>query len=112
MLSDGWQGFVLVADTREDGCGYDFLCKLDGREVKIEVKTFADNGRVVVTSKELREAASSRADYYLIGILEDENPAQQWRTFCTPDPIGLLLAKGELELQAELAVRADILFDF
>ena len=39
----------LIADRRDDGCGYDFLCSLDTRQVKLEVKTFMENGRIVVT---------------------------------------------------------------
>ena len=41
--------------------GYDFLCKLEDRHVMVEVKTFTPDGRVIVSARELKAAASMRS---------------------------------------------------
>lgn len=107
----GWEGFILLADKRDQGCGYDFLCVMGEREVKLEVKTFAQDGRVVVTSLELQEAAASQDDYYLIGILDDGKLEYEWSTFLIPNPINILLTKGEFDIQAKLQAPAADVFD-
>jgi hypothetical protein len=103
-------GLTLVSDVRELGCGYDFLCALGGREVKVEVKTFTYDGRVFVTPKELQAAATSRGDYYLVGVLDDGQPEWLWSTFVLPNPIEVLLTKGEFDIDPTLHVLASALF--
>lgn len=78
QLPGGWEGVRLTTDRREDGCGNDFLCLMANREAKLEVKTFVHDGRVVVTTEELREAATSTSDYYLVGVLDDSKPENEW----------------------------------
>lgn len=111
QLPAGWAGFIFVEDKRDDGCGYDFLCALDERKVKLEVKTFIRGGRVILSSRELQEAAISKDDYYLIGVLEDENPPSKWTAFTVRNPINILLMKGEFDIDTKLQVTAANLFD-
>ncbi len=106
----GWQGFILLTDKRDLGCGYDFLCVMGGREVRLEVKTFTRNGRVVLSSRELQEAAASRGDYYLIGALDELKPEYEWSTFIIPNPIDFLLTKGDFDIQTKLQVSAEEVF--
>lgn len=106
-----WVGFRLISDTRKEGCGYDFLCDLEGREVKLEVKTFTPNGRIFVTSTELQVAASSKDDYYLVGVLDDGRPEYDWRTFIIQNPASILLTEGEFDIQATLKASATKVFD-
>jgi len=110
-LPGGWEGFVLLQDTREDGCGYDFLCKSNGQEVNLEVKTFTENGYVVVTSNELKSAARTRTDYYMVGVLSEESkPQSEWETFFIRDPINAILQSGTIHIQAEFGINAADLF--
>jgi len=102
-LPGGWKGFTLVDDKRGVRCGYDFLCDMGDREVKLEVKTFTRDGRVVVTKLELQEAAASQDDYYLIGILDNGKPEYDWDTFKLRNPIDTLLTKGQAKLQVSAA---------
>jgi len=106
----GWEGFTLLDDTRDRGCGYDFLCAAGEHKVKLEVKTFAQDGQVFVTSTELQEAAASKDDYYLIGVLDDGKPEHEWFTIIVPDPIGILLTKGMFDIQATLKASATDIF--
>ena len=108
----GWEGFTLIADKREEGCGYDFLCAMGGRTVELEIKTFMSNGRVFVGDKELRVAAASQDDYYLIGVLNDGKSEHEWVTFIICNPISILLAKGEFDIQPTLRASAADLFGF
>ncbi|MFQ5851498.1 MAG: protein NO VEIN domain-containing protein [Candidatus Binatia bacterium] len=110
-LPGGWEGFALVADKRDSVCGYDFLCAMGEREVKLEIKTFIRNGRVVVTSLELQEAAASQDDYYLIGMLDDGKPEYEWSTFILRNPIDVLLTEGEFDIQAKLQASATDIFN-
>jgi len=107
----GWEGFLLLADKRDDGCGYDFLCSLGDQEVYLEVKTFIRNGRVVVSSNELQVAAASQDSYFLIGILDDEEcPEYDWKTFIVQNPLRLLLKVGEFDIQPKLQALAEKVF--
>ena len=110
-LPGGWEGFLLIKDRRLDGCGYDFLCSRNDRNVKIEVKTFIENGRVIFTSRELQEAAISKKDYYLIGILDTVKPQYEWPSYIIQDPIHLLLQSGEFDIQAKLQASAAKIFE-
>jgi len=108
----GWEGFGLIADKRELKCGYDFLCAMNRREVKLEVKTFTQDGRIFVTSHELQEAATSQNDYYLIGVLFDEKTKHhEWSTFIIRNPIDILLTKGEFVIQTEIVASASDIFN-
>lgn len=95
----GWESFTLIADKRDAGCGYDFLCTLGDREIKLEVKTFNNDGRVVFTSRELQEAAASKEGYCLIGVLDDGRPINEWDAFKMYNPIDNLLTKGDFDIE-------------
>jgi len=107
----GWETFTLLADMRDAGCGYDLLCAMGDRKVKLEIKTFVRDGRVVVTSLELQEAAASQDDYYLVGVLDDGKPEYEWSTFLIRNPIDILLTVGELDVQAKLQASAADVFN-
>jgi len=109
----GWEGLVLFKDTRNDGCGYDFEAKRGEQTVRLEVKTFNANGRVVVTNRELQAAAEYRAEYYLIGVRDSEavHPSR-WLTYEMQDPVLSLLSLGEFVVEAKLQVNASSLFAF
>jgi hypothetical protein len=107
---EGWGGLQLLRDTRDDGCGYDFLCAERGEEVKLEVKTFIPGGRVVITLRELQEAYASRERYYLLGLIDDGHPSTEWRAVIRKDPIEHLLKVGSFELDAKLEATAEKLF--
>ena len=110
-LPGGWEGFVLLQDTRDDGCGYDYLCASGGREVNLEIKTFARNGYVSITGNELKVAARNRTDYYMVGVLAEENkPGSDWKTFVICDPINAILQAGTIHIQTEIRTRAADLF--
>jgi len=104
----GWEGFTFLSDKRDQRCGYDFLCLHEGREVKLEVKTFTLNGRIMVTVTELQESAANRQDYFLIGVLED-GPATSWPTIIAQDPLPFLITYGEFEIEASLELPAVVL---
>jgi len=107
----GWEGFTLIEDRSEQGCGYDFWCARGTSEVMLEIKTFTPNGRVFVTITELREAAAGRADYYLVGVLDDGKPEHEWTTIIIPDPIDILLTKGTFDIEATLRASASDIFE-
>ena len=107
----GWAGMTLIADKRDDYCGYDFLCKNGDREVKLEVKTFLSNGRVIITTDELREAAASGTDYVLLGVLDDGGPATGWKTMLLPNPFPVLVKSGKLSIKTKLEAPASEVFD-
>jgi hypothetical protein len=110
QLPGGWEGFTLVADKTKEDCGYDFLCAVSGRQVKLEVKTFTIDGRVFVGSAELQAAAANQDDYYLVGVLDDGKPEYEWRTFLIPNPISTLLGRGEFDVEATLHAQASEIF--
>ncbi len=60
MTDGGWEGFTLLRDTRQEKCGFDFLCLKNTAEVKVELKTFTENGYISVTNKELFESGKSK----------------------------------------------------
>jgi hypothetical protein len=108
----GWEGFTLVEDVRSEGCGYDFLCARGEDRSKLEVKTFAPNGQVFVTSNELHEAACSRKGYYLVGVLDDDHSECEWATFIIQDPIDTLLIEGAFDIETTLRASAARVFNF
>lgn len=108
--SGGWEGFKLISDVRNEGCGYDFLCKQNGQRVMVEVKTFSFDGQIFMTNTELQVAASNRGDYYLIGVLDDGGSAREWRTFYIQDPITTMLVEGSFDIQATLKAPAAKVF--
>jgi hypothetical protein len=110
-LPGGWMGFSLVSDMTKQGCGYDFHCKLDNREVQVEVKTFTRNGKIVVTALELREAALRKKDYYLVGVLDNRKAEYEWPTFVMQNPVYALLRGGEFDFQTKLELTPSDLFD-
>ncbi len=110
-LPGGWGGLTLIADKRADRCGYDFLCAMSNKEIKLEVKTFTRNGRIVVTSRELQAAAEDPDKYYLVGVLDDENPETEWSTFLILNPLESLLIKGEFDFQTTLKITAAEIFN-
>ncbi len=82
-----------------------FLCKHEGKEVQLEIKAFAKNGRIVLTSTELRRAAMSKESYFLIGVLDDKGPENKWKTFIKHNPLNELLQKGEFDFNTKLAIQ-------
>jgi len=111
-LPGGWADLKLVADRREDGCGYDFLCDRNGQEVKLEIKTFSRDGRVIVTTEELHQAATSGDKYCLLGVLDDGGSPTEWRTMFIQNPFSTLLKKGKLAIKAKLEAPASAIFGF
>ena len=105
----GWMGFTLHKDTRSDATGYDFACMQGEREVMVEVKTFAQHGRVVVTANELQAAARYRGDYYLVGFLDDGQDSQ-WGSSIARDPLPRLLENGKFDVDVKLQAKAADLF--
>jgi len=103
-------GFVSSKDTRSDGTGYDFVCRQCEREVKVEVKTFTPDGRVILSANELRAAALLGDDYYLIGFV-DSGPEQQWASRILQNPFPKLLDKGKFDLDVKLQAKAVEIFD-
>lgn len=110
-LPGGWEGFVLCQDTRDLGCGYDFLCAKGERLVKLEIKTCTPDGQVFVTSSELQEAATAKGDFYLVGVLDDGRPENEWDTVVVPDPLDVLLTVGAFDIEATLRAAAAEVFD-
>lgn len=109
----GWEGYILLKDTRDDGCGYDFEAKQGERTVRLEVKTFNTDGRVIVTNRELHAAAEYKADYYLIGVQDSETvQPSQWPTYLMQNPLLRLMSLGEFVVEAKLQVDAESLFGF
>jgi hypothetical protein len=102
-------GFTLEKDCRSLDTGYDFLCKLDGREVMVEVKTFTSDGRVIVSARELKAAAQYAKDYYLVGFV-DEGPEARWECFFLIDPLPHLLEIGKFDLDVKLQANAAEVF--
>jgi len=112
QLPGGWESFKLIADKRKQGCGYDFLCIMGGNdEVEIEVKTFTRDGHIVVTSRELQEAATSNDGYFLVGVLDNGGPENEWKTYIRQNPIDILLMKGEFDIDTRLQSSANEIFD-
>ncbi|MEX2110725.1 MAG: DUF3883 domain-containing protein [Gemmatimonadaceae bacterium] len=106
----GWSSMTLIADRRRDGCGYDFLCHREGKEIKVEVKTFAPEGRVIITPTELNEARASGEDYHLIGILDDGQDPSQWKASLRVDPSRTLLERATWQVSANLTIPASDVF--
>lgn len=110
QLPEGWEGLTLVKDRRDDGCGYDFLCELSGQEVMLEIKTFLPGGRVFVSTMELRMAFTGGNDYYLVGVVHENVPRNEWATHLLQNPAAKILIKGEFVIQADLKLQAADLF--
>ncbi len=109
----GWEKYICLKDTRNDCCGYDFEAKEGERTVRLEVKTFNTDGRVVVTDLELQAAAEYKSDYYLIGVQDSETiQPSQWPTYLMRDPLLRLMSLGEFVVEAKLQVAAGSLFEF
>ena len=108
-LPSGWMGFTFEKDCRSLDTGFDFLCKLDGREVMVEVKTFAPGGRVIVTGRELKAAAQYGKDYCLIGFIDD-GPEPRWESRLLTDPLPHLLDIGKFDLDVKLQANAADVF--
>jgi hypothetical protein len=105
----GWMGFTLQTDTRSNAIGYDFVCMQGGRQVMVEVKTFAPDGRVVVTAHELQAAAHYAEDYYLIGF-EDYGQDAQWHSAILRNPLPHLLENGKFDVDVKLHAKAADVF--
>jgi Domain of unknown function (DUF3883) len=112
-LAGGWEGFVFLRDTRSERCGFDCEVQHGDRIVKLEVKTFTPDGRVIVTNRELQAAAEYKSEYYLIGVLDSDSvPRAHWTTFLMRDPLLTLMSLGQFIVEAKLQVDADELFEF
>lgn len=109
----GWEGFTFSRDVRAENCGFDVDAQQGDRHVKLEVKTFLQGGRVIVTSRELQASAEFKNDYYLVGVLDnDSSEHDRWKTFLIRDPLRYLLSLGQFIVDAKLQVNADELFEF
>ncbi len=106
---DGWEGFVFVRDTTKDNCGYDFECRQGTELVQVEVKTFSDGGRVIVSPNELQAAGRLGNSYYLVGFL-DSGPEATWPSAIIRDPFGPLIEKGSFDMDIVLEIRPKDLF--
>jgi hypothetical protein len=109
-LPGGYGGFIFISDKRKEGCGYDFLCMKNNIEVKLEVKTFTQNGRITMTSREIKEALLCVDNYFLVGVMASDRQAAEWLVSFKQNPIGDLLEKGEFDIQTKLHVTADKIF--
>ena len=78
--------------------------------MRIEVKTFTTNGRILFTGRELREAAVDGDTYYMIGFLDDSGPESSWKTLLLQNPLLVLLREGTFALEERLVVEAKALF--
>jgi hypothetical protein len=101
-----------LEDKTSAGCGYDFLCIAGEHTVEVELKTFTKDGRIVLTSTELQQAAATREAYYLVGLLDDGGAPEQWQGHVIQNPIGKLLTLGQFDIQATLQAVAATIFDF
>ena len=110
--AEGWVGFTFMDDLRDSGVGFDFLCQKNGRDVKVEVKTFTPNGRIFFTQRELRVAAATQDDYYCVGILDEGNSPEKWRSFVLQNPIRTLMEVGSFRLTSSLSANASEIFEF
>lgn len=64
----------VLIDTREMGCGYDFLIKKNDEEYFIEVKGLAsENGGLLFTNKEWKIAEVSGDRYYVVVVKNISN---------------------------------------
>jgi hypothetical protein len=52
----------------------------------------------------------SQEDYYLLGLLDDGMPSQNWRSLLIRNPLQILLATGEFDIQAKLVAPAKAIF--
>ena len=109
--STGWATLTLLKDLRDTDCGFDFLCSLDGRDVEIEIKTFTANGYIHVTGGELTEAAMARDKYFILGVLYDNCPPCDWKTFLMQNPIDALREHGAFSLEPTVSVSPWELFN-
>jgi Domain of unknown function (DUF3883) len=102
-------GLVFSRDRRQDGCGYDFLCKdADGHEIDVEVKGFTRNGQLFMTENELERAKKRKHRYWLIGLVDiDPNHPEQWPASALKDPARELLKKGVGILEYVCQLRAN-----
>lgn len=107
-----YNGLRFSEEKTSAGCAYDFLCIAGEQTVEVELKTFSRDGRVVLTSTELQEAAATRDAYYLVGLLDDGGPPEQWQGHVIQDPIGKLLTVGQFDIQATLQAVVATIFDF
>jgi Domain of unknown function (DUF3883) len=106
----GWEGFVFVKDTTKDKCGYDFECRQGTKLVHVEVKTFSEDGRIVVSPNELQSAGIHGNTYYLVGFL-DAGPEANWASAIVQDQFGRLLEKASFDLDIVLEIQPKDLFD-
>jgi hypothetical protein len=77
----------------------------------LEVKTFVPGGRIFVSTPELRMAFTAGKDYYVVGVVHENIPPNNWSTHLLCDPAAKLLLKGEFDIQADLKLQASDLFD-
>ncbi len=111
QLPGGWEGLELIEDKREDICGYDLLCSLNQSEVYLEIKTFTANGRVIMSENEIRAAAEKQDNYYIIGVLDDEDKSEnEWKTYILRNPLKSLISMGNFTIQTRLEAKASDVF--
>jgi hypothetical protein len=106
---EGWEGFVFVRDATKDNYGYDFDCRQGTDSVYVEVKTFSEGGRVIVSPNELQAAGRLGAKYYLVGFL-DVGAETVWPSAIIRNPFGSLIDKGSFDIDVVLEIRPRDLF--
>lgn len=77
--------------------------------MKVEVKTFTADGRVILSANELRAAALVGDDYYLIGFI-DNGSQQTWASRILQNPLPQLLDKGRFDLDVKPQAKAGDVF--
>jgi hypothetical protein len=75
--------------------------------VRLEVKTFRADGRVIVTNRELQAAV----EYYLVGVCDSgATPPSQRATYLMPDPLLRLMSLGRFVVETKLQADVESLF--
>lgn len=108
----GYLGLRLVRDCRNDGCGYDFLCRSveDGSEQEVELKTFIPSGTIHLTLGELERARASGARYTLIGLIDDNGHSSGWDARRLDDPYSQLIQLARAQLDVNFLMPAASVF--
>jgi hypothetical protein len=78
----------------------------------VELKTFTRDGRIVLTSGKLQEAAASGDACYLVALLDEGGPAEQQIDYLIRNPSNALLISGQLDIEATLQAAAATIFNF
>lgn len=108
----GLDGLQFKEDRRRRPCGYDFLCSdSDGRDVRVEVKTFTADGRIFLPDAEWRQASANPASHCLIGVLASPSGGRLEIAGVLRSPYnGLLRAEPSRYESVQYVLRASQIF--